>query len=189
MIFDNLYLIWFFSYCLPALLCIFQLKIFEKKIFRISLAHLLLLISILLSSYFIVNLNLGFNFFEINVYFYIFLISIVASYLLIKKLALVYTISSIIQELSMLLIALILFGKIPIILILLMIVPLYTIAHDSKENIFIIWALTFTWGILSILLFFYLENIWLNFLIHSLIGSILIKKEIIYKIKKANDKK
>ena len=53
MIFDNLYLIWFFSYCLPALLCIFQLKIFEKKIFRISLAHLLLLISILLSSYFI----------------------------------------------------------------------------------------------------------------------------------------
>jgi len=69
---ENPYLIWFLAYFIPISLLILQQKIFKKKIvFKVGLTHLLLLISILISLYFIKILNLGFKLFEINIYFYV----------------------------------------------------------------------------------------------------------------------
>ncbi len=157
-------------------------KILKSKYNLINIyIHILLIISSTLSLLTIFYLNIKITFLQINIFFYIFLFAIVISYLLIKNIWLLYSASAIIQENTMLFLALILFNSIPLYIIILMIVPFFVYAHDlESKNYLSKIIITSIWWIITILLFYKTNNILLNYSLHIIIWSVLIKYNILY---------
>lgn len=174
-------LIWLLSYVLPSLgYIILKETILKNGTIRVLCGHTFLLISALLSFYFISELNIKMIFFQMNAFFYLFLTIFVFSYALAGKRGLLYGLSTIIQEMSILFMTAILLDKIPLILIIFMIVPFFVYAHNlENRNLLKRIIFTMIWGILTICLFYLFNNIWLNLFLHFLFGLILIKKKII----------
>lgn len=177
--------IWLLGYALPGLLAGFFSYIFHwKKSMSIINAHIFLLISISISLYFIHSLNLQFPWPYTLYPFLIYFLTILISYFLVGKVGLLYGISALIQESTMLFMCFILMQSFPLPLIIFMIIPLFVIAHDlgNPYRYFKILLLALGGG-LSLYLFAHSVNILYITALHVLIGTWLIKKSLIYRFR------
>lgn len=177
---ENVYLIWLVSYFIPFGLGIWELYFFqEREVLRLILIHILLLISIFLSFYFAFESDLEIDFLRLDKYFYVFLGGLGISLFLIGVRGLGYALSSIIQELSILMIAFILLGIVPFWGVLGMVALPYALAHEIKKGMKVAWVMILIWGMASIYLFYFMETIWLSIAFHLIGGSLFIKKGFI----------
>lgn len=145
------------------------------------LLHLGLLMSIALSQYFIYQHGKSFpiNNHPSSIAFLI--VSIALAYKHIGQFSLPYTLSSLIQELTMLSGAYLLLLDLPLWQVSLLIVPLYSAIHLTQLKHWQIKVpLTAMWGFISVLLFSRYYDLYVNVAVHTLIGAVLISEGIIY---------
>ena len=174
----SIFTIWFVAYCLPATIGTVVLKTMSKyQIFSNVFIHIMLLCSVIISSYVLQTMNVPFTIISIDVYLYIMVIVLLA--ITIKATTLLYAASTVIQELSMLLIATIIMSEKALWVALLLIVPWYCLAHNAHKKA-VTMVIIACWGIFSIVLFSYTQLFWINCTLHFIGGMILIKKGFIY---------
>lgn len=143
--------------------------------------HAALVVSTILSQYFIYYSNLVFPWSFDAVSITALGIALVVCPYIIGRFGFAYFLSSLTQELTMLSIAFYLFGNTNFVLILLLIVPIYAVAHLLNTKY---WKIKIPiislWGILSIILFYYTQDVFLNTALHAVFGSVLIRTGMIY---------
>jgi hypothetical protein len=178
-------LTWFVAYLLPAAIGYGVVKASpRRKIGRLTNDMLIipgmLLVSIGISQYCIFSQGLTFPWNLESLWVLAYLAAIVLAGLLLGKFGIVYAISVLIQQLTMLSITFILLQAFPVYVAALLIAPVYTILHRLRTPYsFRIMALFFVWGVASVALFSYFPNLWLIASLHLLFGSLLVKRRIL----------
>lgn len=168
---------WALFYLVPAALATFISKRFKSFNARLVVIHIGLVVSIF--SLFLIGARLQETF---QIYPFIFLcVSMIAAGFLIMGLSPLYIVSSVIQECCILLAAVLVSPEIGIVWAAIGTGVIYSMAHmaDPSE-----WGLklsiTLVWGISSILLYHFTQQPMLNFAIHILGGSILVRAGFLY---------
>lgn len=169
------------SYFTPAILALAITRIvFAGQTMKsILVIHCFLLISLILSTYILWSHNFHFWVISWNIFAALYLCSVLFWYIYLGKTWVAYSISVLLQELTILLTAMILLFSFPIYIVYLLIIPLFIISHDSvsKYKLLRILILSFWWGA-TLYLFSLTQNIWLSILIHNLLWIILIKQKV-----------
>lgn len=170
--------IWIITYLIPSIIWIFSSYFIPNKNAIILEFHILLVFSIIFSYIFLKKYNLRFKITFISIV--VLISSMIVSFLIIWKIWIIYSISSILQELSMLFICYILLTwKIKFYFIYLMISLPFIFSHDIDwaYKIFILWF----WSFLSLYSFSKWLNIFYIISLHIIFWSILINMWLIYK--------
>src|SRR3989344_7791365 len=173
---------WLVCYIMPVILVISYYIIFKpKKIIKRIITHIGLFVSILLSQYFILYTERIFSFKFSIISISLFVISVIIAYLVIGKIGLLYSISAFLQQLTMISITFLLLPFFKLYFILILVVPIYAITHLQEKRYAITKLfLTAAWGVISILLFIILKDIYFPIALHILGGIFLLKNGIIY---------
>jgi hypothetical protein len=177
----NTYLEWLITFALPWLVGIIFLRQIHKTTPRIILVHFFLFESIALG---MLALNReGINTPHGTI---IGIISIFTAILITTSIlgwnGLLYTISATIQEICMLTAVTLLAGRVPPGVIFLLIVPMYVLPHINEPRDWRDKApLTAAWGIITIVLFLWIQEPLLNASIHAILGAWLIRKGIVHR--------
>lgn len=173
-------IIWLSCYALPTGIGVYlsSKKTSLKK--ELSLIHFFVAISIVLLS--ICGTKL--NWIPSDIFVLFLGTSILISIYLIKFLGIVYTFSSILQETCLLLASVAVVSATGLTLGAIITSLVYTFAHFSHK---VDWnqgywkiPLLLSWGVVSIFLYSYFYQPLLNIGIHTLVGSILIRKGLLY---------
>lgn len=176
---------WFIAFILPAILgliLVINLPIAKpgSKI-RNLIVHITLLSSIALSQYFIFLTGNSFKFSFSLMPIVLFTASLVISLILLGRFGFFYTISSLIQELCIVSIASLLLGQLALTDVILLVAPIYSVSHllqPKKWELKI--PLTFVWGVITITIFYFFQDPFLNIALHNIFGTILISETILY---------
>ena len=179
----NFILIWIVAYLLPGLFTGFILFLFRvNRNMSLMIIHVFLVVSIVLSFYSIHALGLVFPGFHDPLALLVYGASVLISMMMIGKIGMFYGFSSFVQELTMLLMLFLLSSYFPYWIAYLMVVPLYVLAHNLKSSYRYGIILTLSlWGVCILYLFLSGVDIFYLSAIHTIIGSLLIKKSMIYR--------
>ena len=174
--------LWVICYLFPVFLVLFIGVIFRLKNRKQQIiTHLGLILSILLSQYFIFQSKTSFPFRFSLVSSSLLIMAIIISYLLIGKISVLYSISAVLQQLTMLSMTFLLLPYFKLYEILILIIPIYAVSHlrEPKYAIAKLFV-TMAFGVISILLFVLLRDIYYLIALHILGGTLLLKNGIIY---------
>ena len=180
----NPFLMWFIAYILPVLIVLSSIITMPNAkrgtILRSIIIHLGLLLSIILSQYFILKSGNAFSY-SPTIFLLPFLASIIISVMILGKFGTFYSLSAFLQQLCMLSVTFLLLPSLPLYYTILLVIPIYSLSHLLQpKNYQIKIPLTFIWGVLSIIIFAIFTDIYLNMAIHNFIGTMLISKNFIY---------
>ncbi len=177
----NMFINWMLVYYIPLFLVLLIVKFFNLKagsIKRNVIVHLFIILSVILN---IIMMREKFPIINSSFYMTLFFVCIIVSMLILGWFGAIYSLSVIIQELCVLMTAFLIWQELPLILVIFMIVPFFALSHLMQPKHWKIKiALTFLWGLSTILIFYILENIYLNIALHLLFGAIFIKIKILY---------
>ncbi len=103
------------------------------------------------------------------------------SFFVLNFYGLLYSASSVIQQLTLLSIANLLLAKTSLLVTIAYIAPIFIMGHiiEDRQSLFKIVLVT-SWGIIAIALFAWLRDMYLITAIHILFGTFLIKKKVLY---------
>lgn len=175
---------WFIAYLLPVLLVLSIIAIFAHQpgtAFRMLAIHIALGISIILSQYFIYQTHREFPW---NIYLpsaALFIVIAIGAATLLGRFGLLYVLSSLIQQLTLISIYYYLSGSLSFWLIVLLLVPIYSVSHLLQTKH---WRIkipgTLAWGTVALILFAWRGDVLLNASVHAILGSIFIYLGIMY---------
>ena len=178
--------VWLIAYVAPALLAGTAIKILPKKRTELNLRdalmmHVALIASVVLSQYFIYSSGLTFPWFPNALSVAVYILSILISIALVGSRGIWYGISALIQQLTMASIAFLLLPVFPFYMVALLIIPVYVWCHRTQTNNWQLRTILFLiWGAISIYLFLIFPNVYLIAALHTLLGSILISRSLLY---------
>ena len=178
--------VWFLFYLLPIGVAGGIAKLFPTRgnepISRDAFViHVALLISILGSQYALFTAGRAFPWSAEDPFIFLYAAGIVFSFLLLRSLGLWYALSALLQQACMLSMAFVLYEAFPLWGVVLLVVPIYTLAHLLKVRY--AWsrmALFFAWGAIIVLLFPLLPSVWLFAALHTIAGAVLIRFGVLY---------
>lgn len=177
---------WLVAYAAPALTAGATVKLLPPNGARPSkrnaiIMHAALAVSVLLSQYFIYANSITFPWHQ-NVFSIItYIVSVAIAVSLLGSMGFWYGLSALLQQLAMLSIAFLLSSAYPLHLVVLLIVPLYAWCHALQVNRWLTRiSLFLLWGIASIILFSISQNLYLIAALHTLFGSLLISRSLLY---------
>lgn len=95
-----------------------------------------------------------------------------------------YSLSAFLQQLTILSISFLLLHELPLFLVLLLVVPLFALGHTQNvQQRRMRIAVLSLWGVASITLFTILSDVYLLAALHTLLGTIGIRRSIVYPMK------
>jgi hypothetical protein len=142
--------------------------------YALAVVYVPLLISAVINSYVIYHLNLSFPW-ETDIFsVFLFVLGFIISFLAIGSLGVWYTIAVFIQEVVILSMTFLLLTVFPVYVVILLIVPVFVLAHFTSLNHWIVRVVLLSlWGVASVLLFATTQNIYIIVALHSILGSFL----------------
>ena len=170
------FFLWCIAYLVPFVGALFVARRQQSLVASIVVAHLFVLISIALL--FIVGARVSSG---SSVYSVGFLgVSLLFALLLLRGYGLVYVFSSVIQQYCILLAYLLLASTTGPWVAMVLTALVFALAHLIKRSGWQ-WKLpiTFLWGVLSCLLYFWLQDPFLNIAIHTICGAVLISRGLL----------
>ena len=136
--------------------------------------HVALLFSIAMSQYAIHAFGLVFPWQPNTLSVVVLVSSIALATVLLGVFGLVYALSAFVQEATMLSVAYLLFPIFPLWLVILLIMPMFSICHLlSRDGWKLRLLLVTIWGSASILIFYLTYNIYLVIALHTALGALL----------------
>ncbi len=178
--------IWFVAYAIPALLVGGLNKLLPRSTFGFSkrntvITHAGLLISILLSQYFTYSLGFAFPFLTNLISFFGYVVTVAFAFWILGRLGGFYSLSVLFQQFAMLSISFLLLSSFPLYIVILLVAPLFVFCHELRTKYSLLrFLLISAWGVLSVLLFSILHDIWIVMALHIFAGAILIKRGVAY---------
>jgi hypothetical protein len=177
--------LWLFAYALPAFLAACWIKLFSKQEGgspkNILVIHAVLLGSIVATQSALYARGLAFPWpGEWSLALYV--ASAALATLVLGRLGLLYGASALVQQLTLLSIAYLLLPAFPLWAVVLLVVPLFVFCHDMtgvphwRTRLLLISL----WGVASILLFAYARDVFLIAALHTLFGTALISRKILF---------
>lgn len=186
----NPYLLWFFSYGLPVLIVWLLLLTIQKarhgSLLREGIVYGGLLASAVIAQIFMLKQGMSFPVMPSLISFLLFLAAVATSFILLSYFGLFYSLSAIIQQLSMISVIYLLSPFFSMGMLIMLIMPLYVVSHLFYRMNWVAKVLiTSVWGIFTVLLFSIFADPFLNFTLHILGGSLFIAKKVLYAKKQA----
>jgi hypothetical protein len=181
----NLILIWFLAYVLPFAAAFVVVKISPRRwtgslSSNIIIVHVALLISILASQEVIHSFGRSFPLVFLP-WGLLYAVAALLAVALLGIFGLWYALSALLQQLTMLSISFVLFPALPLYVVVLLVVPVYAVAHFMRVRYDSAKALLFVaWGAASVCIFYFLPSIWPLAALHTLFGALLIKQAVLY---------
>ena len=177
--------VWFITFMTPIILLLLFTHRDRKLVIGSWKQNLIIVgavfLSAMLALMFLYGQNQHFSFIPNRVSLLLVVAASLVSLLLVHKFAFFYIISSFIQELCLLANAQLLFSGLNIWFALILIVPLYAIAHlQTLDKWKFKMIVTSVWGVISIVIFWLLHDIYLNTAFHLIMGAILTQKGILF---------
>ncbi len=168
---------WILFFLLPAALTV-VIAIYQSTFkAKLAVVHIGLAISIFLLFLSGARLQLAVNF-GLSVFF---ILTVLLAFYLLSNLAIVYVLSSITQELSLLLAAILLSQQVGIIWGMSLTVLVFSLGHlISRSHWQLRLSITAIWGIFSIILYYSFHQLLLNFAIHIAGGAIMFSRGLLY---------
>lgn len=181
----NLILIWLFAYVMPAAAACgisalsFRAVALPQR--NIIVMHIALLVSILASQYAIHSLGFAFPWRPDHISLLVLAVSAGFAFSIVGMLGLWYAASSFVQELTTLSIAFLLMTAFPVYAAVLLIAPVFVACHFLSFERWRLRVSLFTlWGVVSVLLFSIMPNVYLIAALHTFVGTVLISRSVLY---------
>jgi hypothetical protein len=182
----SLFYIWLVAYAAPALIAGTTVKLLlpsktkpSKR--NVVIMHVALAVSALVSQYFIYANDLSFPWYPNAFSILVYIVSMAIAVSLLGSMGFWYGLSALLQQSTMLSMAFLLLPVYPLYLITLLIVPLYAWCHALQVSHWLTRILLFLlWGVVSIFLFSISQNLYLIAALHTLFGSLLISRSLLY---------
>jgi hypothetical protein len=177
----TLFLTWLASYVGPALVAKAAAMICRKEHEELTVLHVGLIASTLCSQYVLSVSGLHFPWLSNITSIFIYALSVLFAAWLVGLFGVWYALSALLQQLTIASISALLIGRLPILGVIFLVVPVFVLSHDARDHR---WRTKFLlvslWGIVSVLLFTFVRDIWLNASLHVVLGSVLIFKSVLY---------
>jgi hypothetical protein len=182
----SLFYIWLIAYAAPAIFAGATVKLLPPSKAKPSkrnavIMHIALAVSVLLSQYFIYANGLSFPWYPNTFSILVYIVSVAIAVSLLGSMGFWYGLSALLQQATMLSMVFLLSPAYSLYLVVLLIVPLYAWCHALQVNHWLTRILLFLlWGIASIFLFSISQNLYLIAALHTLFGSLLISRSLLY---------
>ena len=177
--------LWLVTYALPALVTGSSIRFFSQ--YNINpkrdavIIHAGLCVSILLSHIALYHLGLPFPWRPHLFSLFIYGTSIIVAVRVLGIFGMWYALSALLQELTILSVAFVLFPLLPLPLILLLVVPIFALGHAQNVHHRSIRIVAISlWGVAAITLFSIMPDICLLAALHTVLGMLGIQRSIIY---------
>lgn len=182
----NPFYVWIIAYAAPALIAGGVVKALPRPARRPNprntiITHATLILSGFLGQYFLRAAGLFFPWFPGVFSISAYALSLVVAFLVIGRGGILYGLSAFIQQFSMLSISFLLLPVFPLWAVILLIVPLFVWCHTMETEHALVRTLLFSaWGVLSILLFHVLQDIYIVAALHAVFGVFLVSRGMLY---------
>jgi hypothetical protein len=180
-------LIWLFGYLLPASAACSIALIFPRRMhglfgYQLAVMHAMLCVSIFITQYRMLTLGITFPWHADLPSLFYYGVSIGIASCMLGALGAWYGLSAFVQQLTMLSIAFVLMRTFPIVGVVLLIMPVYVGCHFFGTGFTLLRIILFAvWGAASICIFWVTSDFWLTAAVHTLLGSLLIRYNILYR--------
>lgn len=148
---------------------------------NVLIIHVALIVSILGSQYALFAAGRAFPWHVADPFLIFYAASALFALWLLGSLGIWYALSAFLQQAMMLSMAFVLYPAFPLWILVLLIVPIYTLAHLLKVRY--AWsrmALFFAWDTVAVVGFSIWPSVWFFSAIHTLAGVLLIKWDVLY---------
>ena len=182
----SLIYIWLIAYAAPALVAGTTVKLLPPSKAKSSkrnavIMHIALAVSVLLSQYFIYTNGVAFPWYPDSVSIIAYIVGVAVAMNVLGWMGFWYSLSALLQQMAILSIAFLLFSAYPLWFVVFLIVPLYAWCHALQVNHWRTRTFLFLLcGVASIFLFSISQNLYLIAALHTLFGSLLISRSLLY---------
>lgn len=183
---------YFLDYALPALATGTLIKfvptknILSDRRYGGVLVHVVLLGSIFASQYSLHALGIPFPWTSTLPSLVFFALCVLFAALLLRWLGVWYSLSAFVQQLSMFSVAVILLPSLSLLVVTPLIIIPFVYAHPFQKSRGLLRVTLFSaWGIISVLLYAFLPNLWVIAGLHTLVGALAIRFGILFPSKES----
>jgi hypothetical protein len=179
-------LVWFFGYLLPAGAAYGFASFLPRRAnslftYQLVVMHAALLVSIAITQYSMYVLGLAFPWHADSFSLFWYILVAITSASMLGGLGIWYGISAFVQQLTMLSTAFLLLPVFPLYAVVLLIMPVYVTCHFLRLDWTLVRVSLFaSWGVASVVLFAMTSDFLLTVTLHTLFGSLLIKRGVLY---------